>query len=255
MSIDIQTLIERQPHLRDPLELYSKWERFQGAAADLLPKNGSALLTVDAKAYPRGSAGAILRSFAEAFGLPAEALEPLGRALEVGDIDFTRLPLDEVPAFSLPYAEEELASILFLLSRPFFLRLREACPLDGRPWEEGRCPVCSARPSLASITEGPQRMLHCAYCGTVGTYRFIGCPHCGTEDVSRLGTLVPEADPGFRVATCEECRTYVKIAEGAVIAEMTADLADLASLPLDIVAQNKGYLRRAPNPIGLRKMI
>ena len=31
-------------------------------------------------------------------------------------------------------------------------------------------------------------------------------------------------------------------------------LADLASLPLDIVAQGKGFARTAPNPIGLKKI-
>ena len=65
---------------------------------------------------------------------------------------------------------------------------------------------------------------------------------------------MPEEEPGFRVSTCDECRTYVKIVENSVLKEMTADLADMASLPLDIVAQEKGYARRAPNPIGLKRM-
>ena len=63
-----------------------------------------------------------------------------------------------------------------------------------------------------------------------------------------------EDEPGFRIATCDECQTYVKIVESPVLNEMGVDLADLASLPLDIVAQEKGYGRMAPNPIGLKKM-
>jgi len=35
---------------------------------------------------------------------------------------------------------------------------------------------------------------------------------------------------------------------------MTSDLADLISLPLDIVIQEKGYKRSSPNPIGMVKM-
>lgn len=251
---NLQSMIEKHPHLRDPLELYAKWERFHREVDGILPKNGSTFLTVDPQGYPRNSAEPVLKAFSSAFSLSFEALGPLCRALEAGDIDFSRLPLDEVPAFSLPYAEEELASLLFLLSRPHFLRLREARPLDGRPWEEGRCPVCSARPALSSIAEGPQRRLHCSYCGTIGTYRYFGCPDCGNEDMPKLGTLVPEGEEGFRVATCDECRSYLKVAEGKVLSGMTPDLADLVSLPLDIVAQGKGYARRAPNPIGLRKM-
>jgi formate dehydrogenase maturation protein FdhE len=42
--------------------------------------------------------------------------------------------------------------------------------------------------------------------------------------------------------------------ESSVLKEMTMDLADIASLPLDIVAQGKGYARMAPNPISLKKI-
>ncbi len=42
--------------------------------------------------------------------------------------------------------------------------------------------------------------------------------------------------------------------EHPVLNEMGIDLADMASLPLDIVAQGKGYVRMAPNPISLKKM-
>jgi len=62
-----------------------------------------------------------------------------------------------------------------------------------------------------------------------------------------------EDEPGFRIATCDECRTYIKVVESPVLKEMTLDLADMVSLPLDIVAQEKGYLRPAPNPISLKK--
>ncbi len=255
MTIDVQALIEQRPHLKDPLELYARWQGFHHEAAGLLPKERSALSTEDSKAYPRESAGPVFQLFVSIFDLPREELVPLGRALEDGDIDFMRLPLNELPALSPPYAEEELATILFLLSRPYFLALREAFPLDGNQWEEGRCPLCSARPALASILEGPKRRLHCSFCGTSGpTPRFIGCPNCGTVDASRLNTIMSEDEPGFRVVTCDECQTYVKVVESPILGEMGVDLADLASLPLDIVAQGKGFVRMAPNPIGLKKM-
>lgn len=254
MTIDIQALVEQRPHLKDPLELYAGWQRFQNKMSQLLRQEGSSLSPSDSRAYPRDSVGPAMQLFASIFDLPGEELAPLGQALEDGNIDFMRLPLDEIPDLSLPYAERELASILFLLGRPYFLALREACLLDGRQWEDGRCPLCSARPALTSIAEGPRRRLHCSYCGTVGPYRFMGCPNCGSTDTTKLSTLVPEGEPGFRVVTCDACRTYVKVMEGSLLDEMTADLADMASLPLDIVAQEKGYVRRAPNPIGLKMM-
>lgn len=254
MTINIQNLIEQRPYLKDPFEFYARWQSFQRKADAIMPRNRTTLLPAESKSYPRDSAGSVLWSFVAVFNLSREGLAPLGQALEAGEIDFMRLPLDELPSLSPPLPEGELATILFLLSKPWFLRLRETCVLDGRPWEDGRCPVCSARPALTSIAEGPQRRLHCSWCGTTGPYRFIGCPNCGTEDPAKFGTLVPEGEPGFRVATCDGCRTYVKVVEGQIFNAMTPDLADLASLPLDIVAQGKDYARRAPNPIGLKRI-
>lgn len=254
MTIDIQTMIEQLPHLQDPLEFYARWQRFQHEVSGHLPKEGSAMSPADSRTYSQESAGTVFEIFVSIFDLPGEELEPLRRALEAGEIDFMRLPLGEIPDLSFPHDEDDLTTILFLLSRPYLQALRESYPLDGRRWENGRCPMCSARPALASIEEGPQRVLHCSWCGTVGPYQFIGCPNCGTGDASKLNTLVPDEEPGYRVTTCDECRTYVKIVEGSILAEMTADQADLASLPLDIVAQKKGYVRKTPNPIGLTQM-
>ena len=252
MTIDIQPLIAERPHLKDPFEFYAKCQRFLGQAAALLPKRGAA--PDNARAYPPVSAVPLLRAFASVFDLAPDSLSPLGLALQAGKIDFLRLPLGEVPALPLAYPDEELAALLFLLSRPFFLGLHAICVLDGREWEGGRCPLCSARPALSSIVDGPRRQLHCSWCGTTGPYRFIGCPNCGSEDANTLGTLAAEGEAGFRVATCDACQTYVKVVDDRVRAEMTTDLADLASLPLDIVTQEKGYLRRAPNPIGLLRI-
>jgi FdhE protein len=255
MTIDIQALIDQRPHLKDPLELFAKLQRFQEEAVKLLPKPESAVSSEEAKAYPRESVGPIFKLFVSIFNLPGEELEPLHEALENGDIDFMQFSIDKIPTISsLPYSKEEQAGILFLLSRPYFLALRETFQLDGREWENGRCPLCSAQAALASIVEGPQRRLHCSFCGTTGTFKFIGCPSCGCVDTEKLSTILSEDEPGFRISTCDECKSYVKVMEHPIIKDMSIDLADMASLPLDIVAQGKGYARMAPNPISLKKM-
>lgn len=263
MTIDIPALIEKRPHLKDPLELYAKWQHFRQEVTELMQKmtpekaleKTSAVPAEKSKAYPRESAGAVWQLFVDIFGLPNEELKPLRQALENGDIDFMRLPIDEFPVLSsLPYSEEELAGILYLLCRPYFLALHETFPLDGSPWEDGRCPLCSARAALTSVIEGPKRNLHCSFCGTSGPYRFIGCPNCATIDTDKLNNIVSDDEPGFRVVTCDACHTYVKVMEHSVLHEMTMDLADISSLPLDIIAQGKGYARMVPNPISLKKI-
>lgn len=256
MTIDIQELIEKRPHLKDPLELYAKWQGFHQQAMELLPKDRSTMSAEDAKAYPRQIANTVFDLFVSSFDLPAEELTPIKQALENGEIDFMRIPLGEIPTFpSLQLSEDELGGMLFLLSRSYFLALRETFPLDGTQWENGRCPLCSARASLTSVVDGPKRNLHCSFCGTTGPYRFIGCPSCETIDTTKLDSILSDDEPGFRVVTCQECQTYVKVIEAPILKEMTVDLADMASLPLDIVAQGKGFVRLAPNPISLKKMV
>jgi FdhE protein len=255
MTIDVQKLIEERPHLKDPLQLYGRWQRFQEAVAACLPKERSALSAEEAKTYPRAKTDEIFQLFVNIFELPAEDFAPLQQALENGDVDFMRLPLGEVPAISaLACADEELARLLFLFARPYFQQLRNSYPLDGSQWDNGRCPLCSAPTALASIVEGPKRHLHCSFCGTVGTYRFTGCPNCGSNDSTQLTTIESEDEPGCRVITCDGCRTYVKVIEHPLLKKMGIDLADMASLPLDIVAQEKGFTRTVPNPISLKKM-
>ncbi|TKB24835.1 formate dehydrogenase accessory protein FdhE [Desulfopila sp. IMCC35006] len=255
MTIDIQSLIEQRPHLKDPLALYAKWQRFHREARELLPKGKSAISAEDSQAYPRADARAVFRLFVSVFALPENDLEPLCQALEKGAIDFMQLPQDKVPDISdLPYTPEELAGLLFLFSRPYFLALPEIFPLDGSQWENGRCPLCAAQPAMTSVMEGPKRNLHCSYCGTSGPYRFIGCPNCASVDSAQLNTIMSEDEPGFRVVTCDACQTYVKVIEFPLLKEMGFDLADLASLPLDIIAQQKGFARMAPNPISLKKI-
>lgn len=256
MTLDNQSLIEKRPHLKEPLQLYANWQLFQLEVAELLPKVRSAGPAEEARAYPKAIAGKVYSLFADIFQLPSEELAPLRQAMERGDIDFLRLPLDEMPLVpSLSCTEDELSKILFLLARPYFQALRESYPLDGTQWEDGRCPLCSARPALATIVEGPKRHLHCSFCSTSGTFRFIGCPNCQATDAALLTTIESEDEPGFRVVTCDGCKTYVKVMESSILQEMTIDQADLASLPLDIVAQEKGYVRLSPNPIALKTMV
>lgn len=251
MTTTVDDLITQLPHLKDPLEFYARWQRFR-SDTDILPTRSRALLTqAESRAYPPDSVASVLSRFGAVFGLTPEDLAPLALALENGAIDFMRLPLGELPAVSLSPALGDPAAALFLLARPWFLKMGADSGLNGREWAGGRCPLCSARPAFSSIAEGPSRRLHCSWCGTTGPYRFIGCPNCGNEVAARLGTLMPEKETGFRVATCDACQTYVKVAESRILNDMTVDLADLASLPLDIVAGEKGYARKAPTPIGL----
>lgn len=245
----IEELIAKKPHLEDPLRFYERSLQFTDGVRALGMPSRPGL-----NAYPPVFIGRIVERFLSVFDLPEGSLSPLKQALELGEIDFTRLPLLEVPAFSLPYAEDDLTMLLFLLSRPYFFGMHDVLSYDDRLWEEGRCPVCSARPALSSISPEGRQQLYCSFCGTKGQYDAIGCHVCHNQDPARLDTIVFENEAEFKVRACNACRSYVKIVDRALLDRMTPDLADLISLPLDIVVQEKGYKRPSPNAIGMVRM-
>jgi len=249
MHAVIEDLIRQKPHLKDTLRFYGKAVKFVETMRESPVK-----VVPHQNAYAPELIGQIFERFSSFIELPEGSLNPLKQAMELGEIDFTRLPLGEVPAFSLPYAEDDLSMLLFLLSKPYFIALRKSRSLDDRAWEEGRCPVCKSQPTVSWIGDNGRRQVSCSYCGTTGHVDHSGCPVCQDVDASKQNILVFEREEVFKINTCDLCRSYVKTVDGGIILRLTPELADLVSLPLDIVVQEKGYARRSPNPVGMRKI-
>ena len=253
MNMDVAELIRQRPYLKDPLRIYEQVTKFIAAVREF--SLGVTLASPDHKAYAPEFIDSVFVRFSTIFELPEGSLSPLKQAMELGDIDFTRLPYQEVPAFSLPYPEEDLAMLLFLVSRPYFLALREAARLDGKFWEQGKCPVCDARPSLASDDPDSRRQAYCSFCGAAGDCRAGVCPVCVNDEASRMHVITVEGEDSFRIHACDACSSYVKIVQAGRLSGMTPDIADLMSLPLDVIAQKRKYARRSPNPIGMIRMM
>ncbi len=121
--------------------------------------------------------------------------------------------------------------------------------LDAREaseWQRGYCPVCGAWPSLAEIRGiERERRLRCGCCGGDWPLPLLHCAFCDELDHGKLGALQPEGDEQLRrVETCETCRGYLKaVTTYAPLALRTLVLLDLTTVPLDFVAQDRGYAR------------
>ena len=245
----LEELIAKKPHLKDTLRLYEKSLHFMDAVREL-----RVMVRPELNAYPPELTGQIVQRFVSIFSLPEGSLNPLQQAMELGEIDFRRLPLLEVPAFSLPYPEDDLTMLLFLISRPFFFRMRESSPVRKGKGGKGHCSLCGARPSLMSHRSDKHYHLHCSFCGTVENGDPAGCTACRSRSRARSTMFSFHGEEGFTFQTCDVCRSYRKIVDGELLATMTPDLADLISLPLDVAIQDKGYKRTSPNPLGMVRM-
>ena len=117
---------------------------------------------------------------------------------------------------------------------------------DEERWLRSYCPTCGSLAAMAQLVgtdPGRLRFLSCGCCRTRWRYRRTGCPFCQSEDDHRLAVVAVEGESGLRIDYCEACSGYVKTFEGQ--GNESVLLADWTSLHLDIVARDRGLLRRA----------
>jgi len=141
-----------------------------------------------------------------------------------------------------------------LLAAPFVAEARSqrgpVPELDARDLDTagaGRCPACASAPALALLCrDDGRRRLICGLCGETWLVPRLMCVACGTRDQSRLGMLsVPETDARW-VETCDVCRRYTKTVDERRLPEdhvLVWRAEDAASLYLDLMAEDAGYLR------------
>lgn len=249
--MSLERVSESMPYLKELSKLYSKVREFD----DVPLANDYSNLSDTPARYVGGDIDTVVDEFARIFSLPREASSSLKDSLRAGEIDFTLLPQMDMPSLSaafMPEGESEnMFSFLYIMSRPYFRSIRRRLNVDNIYWEEGRCPVCNSVPTMSVIEKNEFRKYRCSFCGTLGHYRRIGCPYCRNEKADRIDIIYSDKDDRVRVDACMECRSYYKTAEASMLSGFDMEEIDLISLPFDIVAQDKGFIRRSPNPVGI----
>jgi FdhE protein len=151
-----------------------------------------------------------------------------------------------------PDAPEEFLALAFLQPYAEFVRTRAGLRLDG--YTHSLCPFCNRRPALGILRpqgDGARRNLVCGFCMCEWEFRRIVCAGCGQEDQAKLPVYSAEQFPHIRVECCDACHTYIKSVDLAKngLAEPLVD--ELASIPLDLWAQEHGYAKLRPNLLGM----
>jgi len=122
--------------------------------------------------------------------------------------------------------------------------------LAPKPDLPARCPACGCAPVAGVLREeghGARRALVCARCATEWTYRRVCCPSCGEEDFDTLPVYTAEPYAHIRVEACDRCHTYLKSVDLTRDGLAIPQVDDLASLPLDLWARERGYTRLQAN--------
>jgi FdhE protein len=156
-----------------------------------------------------------------------------------------------------PRGEAPVAFVVEAVLQPF----AEAAALDvqadvrrsGEP-APARCPICSSAPGLGVLREdaqGARRSLVCARCLTEWPYVRVVCPACGEQQFDQLPVYTADRLPHVRVEACDACRRYLKTIDLTKNGLAVPLVDDLASVALDLWADEHGYRRLRPNLLRL----
>jgi FdhE protein len=70
----------------------------------------------------------------------------------------------------------------------------------------------------------------------------IKCPFCGNEEQQTLAYFSIEGEERYRVDVCNECKRYIKTVDfRETREEANLDVEDIATLHLDMLANEEGY--------------
>ncbi|MEN6467197.1 MAG: formate dehydrogenase accessory protein FdhE [Syntrophaceae bacterium] len=169
---------------------------------------------------------------------PAEAAESAD-ATETDNETEGEQPDDENRGFDLIgfFLEESLRPAMELTAE------RYASIIPNSGWSEGYCPVCGKDPKIGTLKEEEGRkFLFCNQCGTEWLFRRINCPFCGNEEQKNLSYFTVNSDERYRVDVCDACKRYVKIVDlRNSNKDADLDVEDIATLHLDMLANEEGY--------------
>lgn len=143
-----------------------------------------------------------------------------------------------------------LLTLAGLALQPFMARFGQAVA-DLAPlgiWRQNFCPVCGSAPDVCRIDPDNRRHLHCPQCDTQWEHHRLTCVTCDTDDVKQVKILSMDTMEPWRVEVCDLCGGYVKTLDqrhGGHLAMPRVDLylEDARTLPLDLLAEEKGYRR------------
>jgi FdhE protein len=116
------------------------------------------------------------------------------------------------------------------------------------------CPFCGSRPVAGVLRgegEGAKRSLLCSMCSTEWQYRRVICPNCGEENKDRLPVYTAADFDHVRVDACDRCKTYIKSVDLTRNGHAIPVVDELATVALNIWAENRGYSKLELNLLGL----
>ena len=151
-----------------------------------------------------------------------------------------------------PASPAEFIVLAFLQPYAELLRARSSLHLES--YTASLCPFCNRKPALGTLRQlgdAGKRNLVCGFCLAEWEFRRVVCPGCGQEDHAKLPVYTAESFPYIRVECCDTCQTYIKSIDLTKNGLAVPLVDELASIPLNLWAQERGYGKLQLNLLGM----
>jgi FdhE protein len=204
-----------------------------------------------------GATNTLVASFPQFLSLVEEKgpspLAPVAHHLQASDLNsWPDLFAECWTHIDAPTDPQEFLVLAFLQPYVEFARLRAPLKVEGSA--SLLCPFCNRKPAggiLRQQGDGGRRSLLCGFCLTEWDFRRVICPGCGEEDHAKLPVYTAEELPYIRVECCDTCKTYIKTIDLTKNGLADPLVDELASVPLNLWAQEHGYAKLHPNLLGM----
>jgi FdhE protein len=120
--------------------------------------------------------------------------------------------------------------------------IRDSHVMDGIHWDHGFCPICGSPPDLAFLAENGGRWLVCEFCRHQWSFERIRCPGCSNQDSHSVIYFFSDAEPAYRVHTCDVCKLYIKTVDTRRLERpFYPPLEGILTAHLDMKARRLGF--------------
>ena len=151
-----------------------------------------------------------------------------------------------------PTDPEEFLAVAFLQPQAESVRTSAQLRLEG--YTHPLCPFCNRKPAFGVLRQqgdGARRNLLCGFCLCEWEFRRVVCPACGEENQAKLPVYTAEQFAHMRVECCDTCHAYIKSTDLTKNGLADPLVDELASVPLDLWAQEHNYAKLRPNLFGM----
>ena len=116
------------------------------------------------------------------------------------------------------------------------------------------CPWCTKPPQAGCLHpqgDGLAFELVCPLCLRRRSFPRTRCPGCNESSESNIASFAAAEFPHIRVLACETCKSYLLIVDLSRDPAAIPEVDELAGIPLDLWAVQRGYHKLQPNLAGV----